>query len=415
MKAVSAAVMERPGRIAVHEFPMPEPEPGAVLMQVTYSGVCGTDKHTFRGESKQYAGTAHERDLTYPLICGHENVGRVASLGGTVLDSEGQPLKCGDRIVPAANVPCGSCHFCINAYPYYFCERMEDYGNSLHCGPAPHLFGGWAEYMYLLPRTPIFRVPDDLPDGIAVLTEIMAVTHGVETALAILGMSGGPRCGGSVAVLGSGPLGLCHLIKAKLLGAGTLFATDRFASRLAIAEAFGAGLVLGVDDTELEERIARVRERTGGLGADVVLSCSGVPDTFVEALRMVRVGGVVVEAGTFVDMGPVAINPNADICTRNVTVVGVGGETATSYLPSMRLMAANLKRLPFDRFVSHRFPLEQAQHAVEIAQTDAAIKVVMAPNGDSDSDGKMFGAPEGGRSDSPLHPEAPRHVRINEE
>ena len=68
----------------------------------------------------------------------------------------------------------------------------------------------------------------------------MAVTHGVETALALFGMTGGNRFGGSVAVLGSGPLGLCHLIKAKLLGAATLIATDRFASRLSVAEAFGA-------------------------------------------------------------------------------------------------------------------------------------------------------------------------------
>jgi len=118
MSTVRAAVMETPGRIAVHEFPMPEPERGAVLMQVRYSGICGTDKHTFRGESKQYAGTAHERDLTYPLICGHENVGRVAELGGTVLDSDGVPLRIGDRIVPGANVPCGKCHFCVNGYPY---------------------------------------------------------------------------------------------------------------------------------------------------------------------------------------------------------------------------------------------------------------------------------------------------------
>jgi L-iditol 2-dehydrogenase len=375
--------MERPGNLAVREFPMPEPEPGAVVMRVSYSGICGTDKHTFRGESKQYAGTDHERDLTYPLICGHENVGRVAALGGTVLDSEGRALRVGDRIVPGANVPCGHCHYCINNYPYYFCLHMEDYGNSLHCGKAPYLFGGWAEHMYLLPNTPLFRVPDDLPDSVAVLTEIMSVTHGVETALSVLGMTGAPRFGVSVAVLGVGPLGLCHLLKAKLLGASNIFATDRFASRLALAEAFGAELTMVVDETGQAERVARVKERTGGLGADIVLSCSGVPSTFVEALKMVRVGGVVVEAGTFVDMGPVAINPNSDICTRNVTVIGVGGETATSYLPVMRLMSANLKRLPLERFVSHRFALDEAQHAVELAQTADAIKVVMAPNGAS--------------------------------
>jgi threonine dehydrogenase-like Zn-dependent dehydrogenase len=381
MTQVRAAVTERPGLIGLRLFPLPEPEPGAVLMKVRYSGVCGTDKHTFRGESKQYAGTAHERDLTYPLICGHENVGEVVALGGVVLDSEGRALKIGDRIVPGANVACGDCHFCRNLYPYYMCERMEDYGNSLHCGIKPHLFGGWSEHMYLLPRTPIFRVPDDLPDSVAVLTEIMAVTHGVETAQSLLGLTGGYRFGNSVAVLGVGPLGLCHLIKARLLGAAKLIATDLFPSRLGLAEAFGATLTMRADQTEPEERIARAKQHTGGLGPDLVLDCSGFPQTFVEALRMVRPGGVVVEAGTFVDMGPIGINPNSDICTRNVSVIGVGGETATSYVPAMRLMAANLSRLPFDRIVSHRMPLERAQEGVELAQTDAAMKVVMAPNG----------------------------------
>jgi len=379
MNMVRAAVTERPGCIRVQHFSMPEPEPGAVVMQVRYSGICGTDKHTFRGESRQYAGTPHERDLTYPLICGHENVGVVAATGGSVLDSEGRILKPGDRIVPGANVPCGTCHFCRNNYPYYFCTQMEDYGNSLHCGRPPHLFGGWAEYMYLLPGTPIFSVPADLPDHLAVLTEIMAVTHGVEAAVNLLGMMGGDRFGMTVAVLGVGPLGLCHLIKARLLGAGRLIATDSFDSRLRVAQDFGATLTFNVRATEPGERLARIQEATNGLGADIVLSCSGVPEGFLEALRVVRIGGVVVEAGTFVDMGPVSINPNSDICTRNVSIIGIGGETATSYLPAMRLMAANRDRLPFDRIVSHRLPLERAQEGVELAQTEAAMKVVIAP------------------------------------
>src|SRR3981081_715623 len=95
--AVRAAVMKAPGRLEVERFPLPEPAPGAVLMKVTYSGICGTDKHTYRGESKQYAGTDHERDLIYPLICGHENVGVIAEIGGaeTISDSEDLPLRAG--------------------------------------------------------------------------------------------------------------------------------------------------------------------------------------------------------------------------------------------------------------------------------------------------------------------------------
>jgi threonine dehydrogenase-like Zn-dependent dehydrogenase len=381
MNMARAAVVERPGTIALRRFPIPDPERGSVILKMRYSGICGTDKHTFLGESKQYAGTPHERDLTYPLICGHENVGEVVATGGPVLDSEGRPLRPGDRIVPGANVACGHCRPCINGFPYYMCEHLEDYGNSLHCGRAPHLLGGWAEHMVLLPGSVLFRVPDDLPDHVAVLTEIMAVTHGVEKANSLLTQFGGTPFGHSVAVLGVGPLGLCHLIKAKLLGAAAIIATDRFSYRLDMARAFGATTVLPVDSTTPEERLARAREVTGGWGPDIVLDCSGVPSSFVEALRMVRVGGVVVEAGAFVDLGPVSVNPNADICTKNVSIIGIGGETASSYLSSMRLMAANLSRWPFEDIVTHRMPLERAEEAMAIAQSGQSMKVVLAPNG----------------------------------
>src|SRR5947207_15735066 len=119
MAKVRAAVMEKPGRIALHEFAMPDPKPGAVVMKVRFSGICGTDKHTFRGESKQYAGTPHERDLTYPLICGHENVGELVATGGKVHDSEGRLLKPAGHIAPPANATCVQCHCCRNGHPYY--------------------------------------------------------------------------------------------------------------------------------------------------------------------------------------------------------------------------------------------------------------------------------------------------------
>src|SRR4249920_3206704 len=108
-ESVRAAVMTAPGRIEVREFARPRVRPGAVLLRVLLSGICGTDRHTFRGETIQYAGTAHERSIAYPVICGHENVGIVEETGGVVCDSEGLPLEVGDRVVPGANVPCGRC------------------------------------------------------------------------------------------------------------------------------------------------------------------------------------------------------------------------------------------------------------------------------------------------------------------
>src|SRR5258706_1026712 len=374
-----AAVMEAPGRLTVREFAVSDPGPGAVLMKVSLSGICGTDKHTFRGESKQYAGTPHERDIEYPLICGHENVGVVVATGGEVRDAAGRPLRPGDRIVPGANVPCGRCYYCLGDYPYYFCQHLEDYGNSLTCSRPPYLLGGWSEYLYLLPGTPIFRVPAALPDEVAVLTEVMAVTHGVETAMAVLGLQGGALAGASVAVLGVGPLGLCHLIKARLLGAGTVIVTDRLRGRLELAAEFGADVMLDASATDEAGRAATVAAATGDLGADIVIDCSGVPATFTEAFRFVRTGGVVVEAGMFVDMGPVPINPNSAICTRNVAGPGIGGERATAYEPSMRLMAANLGRYPLSRVVTHRFGLDSAAEAVATAQYGEAMQVVIDP------------------------------------
>jgi threonine dehydrogenase-like Zn-dependent dehydrogenase len=379
MTTSHAAVMEAPGRIALREFDVPDPEPGVVVIAMHLSGICGTDKHTFRGESKQYAGTAHERDLEYPLICGHENVGTVVATGGPAFDTNGVELREGDRVVPGANVPCGSCYYCLNSYPYYFCQHLEDYGNSLNVGRAPGLFGGWSQYMYLLPRTPIFRVPDELPDEVAVITEVMAVTHGVDKGLAVLGLQGGSRSGFSVAVLGTGPLGLCHLIKSRMLGAGMVVATDVLPGRLQFADQFGVDLALDAGATDAAQRTEAILAATQGRGVDLVLDCSGVPSTFTEALRAVRTGGVVVEAGAFVDMGPVQMNPNSDICTRNVAVLGIGGELATEYEPSMRLMAANLDRYPLTKITTHILPMDRAHEALVLAQSGDAMQVAVDP------------------------------------
>lgn len=230
---VLAAEMLSPGNIRVASFPLPEPGPGAVVLEIRCSGICGTDKHTWRGESLQYAGTPHERCAAYPLICGHENVGVIEAIGpgDPPLDQDGRPLEVGDRVVPAPNVVCGRCYYCVGGHPYYLCEHLHDYGNSLSCETPPYLFGGWAQRMYLLPGTRLFRVPDELPDELAALTELLAVTNGLDRARLLAQAGSGFGFGDTVAVLGAGPLGLMHLAKAELLGAGRLLAADPVAAR----------------------------------------------------------------------------------------------------------------------------------------------------------------------------------------
>jgi L-iditol 2-dehydrogenase len=379
---VRAAVVHAPGRFAVEAFPEPEPGPGAVLLRMQFSGICGTDKHTWRGESLQYAGTDHEREAAYPLICGHENVGLIEAIGPgePPVDAGGRPFAIGDRVVPAPNLTCGRCRFCLGAgYPYYLCTALEDYGNSLTCAEPPHLFGGWSELMYLLPGTRLFRVPEALPSELAALTEILAVTNGLDRARSL---PGGFGFGETVLVLGVGPLGLMHLAKAEMMGAGALIAVDAMAGRLEHARAFGAALVLDAARTTVGERLEAVRAATGGLGADVVCSCSGQATSLIEALDLVRPGGTVIEAGAFVDMGPVPINPNSHVCIKGVTILGVGGETLDQYQPSLDMLARHQGRLPFARAITHRVGLDGVGDALELAQTGAAMKVLVAPNGD---------------------------------
>ncbi len=91
--------------------------------------------------------------MEFPIIQGHENVGIVEAIGGdgTYTDFEGIPLRPGDRVVVGANVACGECYYCRHDFPYYCCEKMTDYGNNLSAKNAPHLFGGWSQYMYIVP------------------------------------------------------------------------------------------------------------------------------------------------------------------------------------------------------------------------------------------------------------------------
>lgn len=376
---VLAATLVAPGRLQLQRFPYPEQlEPGAVLLKMLASGICGTDKHTFRGETQQYAGTDQARSTPFPIIQGHENVGEVAAIGdGGAAAFDGSELRVGDRVVPAPNRACGECEFCRNDYPYYFCRRLENYGNSLTCAEAPHLFGGWAEYLYVRPGTPVFKVPDELPTGVAVLTELFAVTHSLDLA-SKMPRPGGYRAGDTVAVVGVGPVGVVHVAKAALLGASRVIAIDPFGPRVDLGRLLGATdtLVAGGDHPGVAEFVNDV---TDGRGVDVVVDATGHPASFGPALDLLRDGGTLIEVGAFVDLGPVPINP-ATILGRNLTIVGVAGEDARAYDSTLAMLAAHHERVPFHRAVTHTFPLADVETAMRTALgADTAMKVVLTP------------------------------------
>ena len=233
---VLAATLLAPGRLELRHYPYPDRlEPGAVLLQMLASGICGTDKHTFRGETQQYAGTDHASSTPFPIIQGHENVGVVAALGdgGARARSTARRWRSATVSCPRPNRACGECEYCRGDFPYYFCRRLENYGNSLTSAEPPHLFGGWSEYLYLRPGTPVFKVPESLPTEVAVLTELFAVTHSLDLAAA-MPRPGGFREGDTVAIVGAGPVGIVHAAKARIMGASAVIAVDPFGPRLGV-------------------------------------------------------------------------------------------------------------------------------------------------------------------------------------
>ncbi len=377
---VLAAILVAPGEFELRRFPYPDRiEPGAIILRMLASGICGTDKHTFRGETQQYAGTDHASTTPFPIIQGHENVGVVDVIGegGAVL-FDGSELTIGDRVVPAPNRACGTCEYCTQDFPYYFCRRLENYGNSLTCAEPPHLFGGFAEYLYLRPGTPVFRVPDGLPTSVAVLTELFAVTHSLDLAAA-MPRPAGLRPGDAVAVVGSGPVGIVHVAKARLMGAGIVIAIDVFERRVALAAELGATdmFVGAATDVDL---VSFVHAATGGRGVDVVVDATGHPSSFVPSLALLRDGGTLLEVGAFVDLGTVPINP-AGVLGRNLTIVGVAGEDARAYDRTLAMLAEHHEHVPFHRAVTHRFPLAEIDAAMRTAlRADDAMKVVVAPD-----------------------------------
>src|SRR5205807_3544290 len=118
---------------------------------------------------------------------------------------------------------------------------------------------------------------------------------------------------------------------------------------------------------------------TNGRGADVVVECAGVPQAVREGLELLRLGGLLVEAGNFSDMGEISISPHRHLCAKNVRILGVGGEEPAAYGPSMRQMARYMQHYPLREFVTHRFPLRDVEEAVHKSVAADSMKVAIVP------------------------------------
>ncbi len=353
------------------------PNRGA-LIRIDACGVCGTDLHILQGH---WPG-----ELPWPLTLGHELAGVVDEIGPRLTrDYMGHALREGDRVMIPPLMACGSCHYCIH-YPTRAnrCLNPTYYGRKIGFQRPPHLWGGWADMVFLdleaFPATKIFRLPDDMPSMVGTLVEPFAsVTRAFNRASA-LGLEGF-KAGDSVVVQGSGPIGVLALIAARQRAAGKVVVVGAPEEpRLALCRAFGADATVSIDEHwTTDARIAAARDAVGGFGADLVVDCSGAPQAGPEGIEMLRDGGTFVEMGQFTDAGSIDTNWHR-ICVKEVQVLASWAFTPDEVAQAM----ANLYAIQDDydwSLMQRTFPLSESGVAAAIRSAMAmeCVKATILP------------------------------------
>jgi (R,R)-butanediol dehydrogenase / meso-butanediol dehydrogenase / diacetyl reductase len=272
---VRAAVFHGAGDVRLTDVADPVPGADEVVVRVTRAGICGSDVNRFRFGSHPWPP---------PFVMGHEFCGEIARVGPGVAD-----WREGDPVVVQPTLTCGTCLYCRRGRQN-LCVEFARRGLT-----GSGTDGGFAEYV----RVPAYqphRRPSELSPEVACLVEPMAVSvHGWNLA--------GLERPDTVAVIGTGNIGLLAILAARTKGAGLIVASGKYAGRQELARAYGASLVLEPDDPDLVER---VREATGGLGADLVLEAAGSPSSLRSAVALACKGGTVVVLGVMHE--PVALD-----------------------------------------------------------------------------------------------------------
>lgn len=364
MSKVRAAVMTSPnGPIEVREYPEPKLTPGSALLQTIYSEVCGTDVHLWHGRLS---------GVPYPLIPGHVSVGSIAALRGELLDVDGVPFREGD-VTAFLDVhgTCGACYYCLVAKETTRCPRRKVYGITY--GAEDGLLGGWAERIWIPPGVKLIRLPEGLSPETYIGGGCGLVTafHAVQRA--------GIKLGDFVVVLGVGPVGQSAIAFSVLSGADQVMAIGAPDDRLKAAERMGAAATLSIDSMPQSERLAVVRRRTGGRGADVVIEAAGAPNAVVEGAELCRDGGVLVVAGQYTDNGNVSWNVHSLLNRKHLEVRGCWGSDFSHFYRAIQIQARQRERFPWKDLVRKSFALDQAEEALRAVEKRTLLKAAIIP------------------------------------
>lgn len=336
-----ALVKTKPGPgCELVDLPVPTPGSGQVLIRVAAAGICGTDLHIYKWDP-----WAQSR-IRPPRVIGHEFCGTVEVTGEGV-----DTLRAGDRVVGECHVACGCCALCLDGQPH-ICQRLEIIGIDRD--------GAFADYV-VVPAGNAWQLDPGIPFEVAAIMDPLG--NAVHTAMAT------DLAGRAVLVTGCGPIGLMAISVCKMLGAGPVFASDLAEGRLALAHKMGADVVLDARNGGVAER---VRESTGGSGADAVLEMSGHPSGIRDALQAVRGGGWVGLLG--LPGAPVELDLVNLVIFKEARLQGIFGRLMWQTWEQMSTM---LRRgLDIRPIITDRLPLERFEDAFERLESGGAGKVI---------------------------------------
>lgn len=281
--------------------PRQAPAPGRVVVDIAFTGICGTDVHGYT-----------DGHMLPPAVFGHEWTGTISAIGDGVAG-----LHVGQRVVGAVGPSCGRCGQCVAGHTRN-CDTVFAEANGVDADAPAH--GAFAARVHVSARR-VLPVPDEISDVEAALVEPTTVTfHAVRRV--------GAEPGAIVAVQGAGPIGLLTAQHARNDGAGMVIISEPSAARRDVAS--GLGFTDVVDSGQLN---AVLRERTSGLGADVVYECTGVPSLLQPSAELVRRGGVLGLLGYPLKESTISY---ADWQSRELTIVGSLAYNHEDFLGSMR-------------------------------------------------------------------------------
>jgi threonine dehydrogenase-like Zn-dependent dehydrogenase len=343
---VRAAVLVKPKTLELREFPRPAVGPDDALLRIEACGICGSDYEQYEGhlpETEDYK--------QFPVIPGHEPLGRIEEIGRRA--GERWRIEVGDRVAVRSGYGCGRCEACRRFEPAACRTRGGTYGYT-DVEKAPHLWGGYAEHMYLGPLSVMKQADADLTAEVAVMFNPLAA--GLSWAGTVPGTGPGDR----VVILGAGQRGLCCVIAAREAGARRIVITGlrRDAAKLALARELGADVAI---DVEAGDVVAQAREATGG-GAEVVVDTTPyAPQSLTDAVAIAVRRGRIVVAGLKGGRPTQALLAD-EVIYKELTIRGVLSMPVAETFRAVDIIGA--RRYPFERLHTLSFPIEQAEDAI---------------------------------------------------